>query len=314
MAAPLAVFEGADRLAQLIGAFPEDFPTYIGQFLIREQQVRGLEIGTEYLRFWLARLHELDGIPMLLLIALGLAVLIGRLRGRRMEDVATLALVVVAVVPISLLMVKGVHVLRNFALAALPLALLFSLGASWLLDRVRLLPRAVMFLLICCAGSALVANGYLGVRDLLPVRSTYREAVGLTLDYVDRRGGQLATRPPSAWPIWYFYLSEMYDTEAPDVRSHIRFYPGGIQEGDFELIDVKRYLRAAFNGDHESLEHYSSLGAKGPPVVEIANPAADLPSRFTENGGTHVENARKMLAATYPSYRLIQVYDLRRLP
>jgi hypothetical protein len=146
---------------------------------------------------------------------------------------------------------------------------------------------------------------------LLSTHSGYRQATKLLVAHMSEHGGVLSTLPRSAWPIWYFYLSEAYDTAPAEVRERIRFYPDSANDGDFELLDVKRCYRAVVQRDAALRSLIEQTRNRGNPVVTVANPAADLQDAFGEAGGSHVEAVQSEMRTSLPGYQHIEVYDLR---
>ncbi len=314
MAAPPLLFELAGTAARWMGVFPADYPTYLGQFAHRGPMAKALGFSMEQVPFWTSRLLEIEGLFVLLMASAGLLVTLWRVRRLKLNDLLLLGLFLAAVAPPSLLAVKGLYyILRNYAIAAPALALLSGLGAAWMLRQVesrfgrRLLPITLALCLF------IAISGSRRAWDLLQVRSGYREAAGELMQHMSEHGGRLATLPPSAWPIWYFYLSEAYDNAPRELRGRIRFYPKEGDTGDYELLDVKRYFRAVSIKEPHNLVAYSKLRRLATPVVSVTNLASTLPQKYFEGGGERIETARRVLAEQYPESRKIEIYDLRSL-
>jgi 4-amino-4-deoxy-L-arabinose transferase-like glycosyltransferase len=313
MAAPAAVIEATGQFFKWLRVFPPDYPTYLGQFAHRKPLAEALQLSTDQVPFWTSRLFQIEGGAVLILAIIGLCVTVSRLRRPGVEEFLVPGLVFVALVPPSILSVANhYHMLRNIALLAPALALLVGLGGHWLISRIE--RKAARPLVPAFAGLCLiiVISSSLRSTELLKARTSYREATTQLTAYMDQHGGTLAARPLSAWPLWYFYLSEAYDKASPDLRKRIRFYPKVINEGDFELIDVKSYYRALIVKDDTGLDDYDKLRSASDPIIRIANTAAALPHKYYEAGGSGTEEALQTLAAKYPQSRSIEIYDLRK--
>ena len=310
MASPLLLFDLAGRALKLLGAFPADYPTYLGQFLKRESQAQALELSLDQVPFWSGRLLQTEGPLLILLAVLGIVLAARGIRTRDTGTIVVIGLLTVALVPPSLLNVRGLFILRNYALALIPLSMLAGVAASRLCDyvgrSVRLGPQAGYLL-----AAAIAVAGVLGSWDLLTTHSSYRAATHRLAAYIKDNGGAVATLPRSAWPLWYFYLSEAYDTASDEVRGRIRFYPESANDGDYELFDTKRYYRAVLQHNHLEVERIDRIRTTGKTAVRVPNPAADLPFRFQEAGGRPAEEALVEMKSRFPAYNTIEVVDLR---
>jgi 4-amino-4-deoxy-L-arabinose transferase-like glycosyltransferase len=314
LAAPAALIESVGQFFKWVGIFPADYPTYLGQFAHRKPLAEALQLSTEQVPFWSSRLLQIEGVVALTVAAIGLVVVLTRLRRKRTDEALLLGLVLVALLPPSILSVANhYHMLRNIALFTPSMALLIGLGGHWLISQAEAIasrPLVPLFAVLCIA---LAVSSSLRSTELLKAKSNYFKATQQLTTYMDSHGGTLAARPLSAWPIWYFYLSEAYDGASPELRNQIKFYPKVINEGDFELIDVKSYYRAVIVKDRDGLAAYEELRNTSQPIVRIPNTAAALPHRYYEAGGNGTEQALQALGTTYPQSRSIEIYDLRKL-
>tara|TARA_B100001123_G_scaffold435108_1_gene562967 strand:- start:7736 stop:9544 length:1809 start_codon:yes stop_codon:yes gene_type:complete len=314
LAAPAAVIESVGQFFKWLGVFPADYPTYLGQFAHRKPLAEALQFSTDQVPFWSSRLLQIEGAAALILATIGLAITMANLRKGSTDRALVLGLVLVALLPPSILSVANhYHMLRNIALITPAMALLVGLGGHWLISRVEALiarPLTPAFAALCVV---LTVSSGLRSTELLTARSTYRQATDHLMEYMESHGGRLSARPLSAWPIWYFYLSEAYDNASPELRDRIRFYPKGINDGDFELIDVKSYYRAVIVKDQDALDVYRELRDATEPIIRVANSAAALPHKYYEAGGSGTEEALLAMAAVYPQSRSIEIYDLRNL-
>lgn len=311
MAAPAILFELAGQLFKKMGLFPQDYPTYLGQFLHRQNIGERLVLSTRHIPFWTERLLSTEGILVVLLVVTGMFYLLLNARRAGLREIVLLGFPAMALLPPSLLAIDGLnYMLRNYVIALPALALLAGFG--YLSIEIQFASRwadsRTVLAAICIAaiGSIAMAN----TLDILHVRSSYRDAASQLVGQLETQDGQLATRPLSAWPIWYFYLSNEYDQATESLRKRIHFYPKQIQEGDFELVDVKSYYRAILVNDTNSLDHYARLRQRV-PLVHLPNPAARIPDPFFEGGGDQADTIRRLLVEKYTASSNIEIYDLR---
>jgi 4-amino-4-deoxy-L-arabinose transferase-like glycosyltransferase len=254
MAAPAALFELAGQLTKKIGLFPQDYPTYLGQFLHRQGLGEKLVVSARQVPFWTERLMATEGILVTLLVVAGTLFLLINLRHARLREVALLGLPAMALLPPSLLAIDGLYyILRNYAIALPALALLAGVGYlsvekhfanRWSFARPLLATVCVAILITTAMGRSW------SIRQL---KSSYRDAASQLVAQLEKQGGRLATRPLSAWPIWYFYLSNEFDRAPANIQKQIRFYPKQNQEGDYELVDIKSYYRAVLQKSHSAI-------------------------------------------------------------
>jgi hypothetical protein len=312
MATPALFFEIAGQLAKTLSIFPADYPTYLGQFAHRQSLAQGVYFSMEQVPFWTSRLLQLEGILVVLAAFIGVVFIAKHIRQVRPADALILGLFLAVVVPPSLIHSKGLYyILRNYAAIMPSVALLAAAGSVWMLSHLH--KRMWSLATIACV-LAFTANGVWGVRDLLPLKSGYRDAVQALMQHIKTHGGQLSTQPPSAWPIWYFYLSEAYDQTTPDLRHHIRFYPRENDHNTFELLDIKRYYRGVYAHEPDNLSAYTRLRQTSQPIVVVNNPVASLPRKYFEADGPVQVYTLNNLHNLYPQSRQIEIFDLTQVP
>ena len=164
----------------------------------------------------------------------------------------------------------------------------------------------------------LLVTGWFQVRDLLPVRSSYRKATDVWLEYMEQNSGKLSFLPNSAFPIWYFYLSSRYDDLSEEMQERVSFYPEEKETfppaGDYEAFDVRRYYRAHHMKNSPQSKAFLAWAEKvretRKPILRIENPSAAIPIRFDEVWGPKHRELRNRVGA-HSSAGYIEVYDLR---
>jgi hypothetical protein len=310
MAIPPALFEIVGQTAKSLGIFPADYPTYLGQFAHREPLANALQFSFEQIPFWTTRLYQIEGILIVLSALIGLIFILKLLTHLHLVDILIIGLFLGVVIPPSVLHSKGLYyILRNYAAILPALALFTALGINWVITHLKhqwQKPTIAMCTII------IVSNGIVGASDLLPLKSGYKEAVVALTQQLEKGDGHLATQPPSAWPIWYFYLSNAYETASPDVRKRIQFYPKE-KTGDYELLDVKRYFRGAYANEPDQLKAYTQLRNTHTPVITVQNSAAQIPRRFFEADGPQTSYVLDNLHKSYPQIAQIEIFDLRQI-
>lgn len=313
-AAPL-LFEGPGQLAKGLALVPEDFLTYVEQYTNRNTggMASSLRWTTEGFPYVLDHFLATEGIAVILVGMIGLAVVSLRLRRQPIE---TVLLLVLGVLPALgwLFAMKEVDVrFRTFPVTFPFLALIGGAGCAWLVDqagrlsiRRSVLTTALVFFLCI--------NGAIRAYPIVTLESGYREATNELLDYVANEGGTIGFRPGSSWPIYYFYLSSAYDRLHVDVRSRIDFYRQKDQilpAGDFEPVDMWRYWRGfRMRGGQHLVSHLEQLRTSGTPIVRVPNPITDMPRHFREAMGDSARNCFDRILEI-PESNTIQFYDLR---
>ena len=205
---------------------------------------------------------------------------------------------------------------RTFAILSLPLSILAAVGFRFIGKFLARGIPAFAFgrVVLPVLSGIILLNGALHVRDLLPVRSSYRDATEEWVGYIKKQGGTISFFPGSVWPIWHFYLSAQYDSLPPGVKQQVRFYPEQKDamppQGDFDAFDFKRYYRSLNNDQPELLDYFGRMRDMRAPVIRIYNPASDLPLAYSEVGGQKERRIREKLSRMSPS-RYIEIYDLR---
>ena len=313
MAFPAFCFETGGQIAKKLGLFPKDYPTYIGQFVHRQSLAEDLVLSTRQIPFWTDRLTTTEGILVAALFIVGTCVLIAGSRRPSLTEVTLIGMALMALAPPSLLVVERLYdILRNYAIALPVIALISGTGFTFIAAECAKWRRLDSTLAVVCI-LIILPTSYGRMGDTLDLRSGYRDASAELVSRLDAEDARLATHPPSAWPIWYFYLSNEYDDAPQQVRDRIHFYPEETQEGDFELVDVKSYYRAVLLKDHQALDRYARLRSSG-SFLSLHNPAATIPEAFFEAGGDKAEAVREALAHRYTASQHIEIYDLRQGP
>ncbi len=304
---PLLLFELPARLLRLLDRLPSGQLTYFEQYSYRSQLSRHLRFSLEGAYAFLEKLYLSEGL--LLIAAITFALILGAYRFRHsFEHRFIISLLLVPALPWCILSCGLPPLYRTFAVTSPALSILAAVGLLRIVTHTERLPGMyrLVFPLTCVF---VLSNGLYNLKELLPLKSTYREATHAWLNYIEKNGGRISFLPGSVWPIWYFYLS----TLAEDADEVVDFYPGeedGMPpEGDFDALDIKRYQRA-LKIRPDLLAYLNRTRASYRPVVRIFNPISEKQFAFSEVGGKQAKKFRDDLNQISAS-KTIEIYDLR---
>ena len=312
MALPPTLFELPAHILRFAGLLPEGQWTYVEQFLYRGSLVGNLRFSLDGAHALLDKLVYSEGVVVcaaLLLAAIGIA---ANYRSISREQVIVSLLFIAPALPWSTLSIGLPPLYRTFAVLSLPVAILAGYGLSqvavWVPNR----------RVVAAVAAILLVTGWFQVRDLLPVRSSYRKATDVWLEYMEQNSGKLSFLPNSAFPIWYFYLSSRYDDLSEEMQERVSFYPEEKETfppaGDYEAFDVRRYYRAHHMKNSPQSKAFLAWAEKvretRKPILRIENPSAAIPIRFDEVWGPKHRELRNRVGA-HSSAGYIEVYDLR---
>lgn len=312
MAAPLVAFELPARILAMLGKLPEGQLSYYEQYFYRGQLAEYLHFSLEGGIALCEKLWMAEGPIVVLGLVVGIGAAVRSVRN--LKQATLLALFLVPALPWAILSVGLPPLYRTFAVLSIPVSLLAGVGLVQLID--HLFGSSIRLRALQATGVSVLVVGVALVAELLPLRSTYREATETWMEYAEEHGGEIDILPGSSFPIWYFYLSTQYDKVPSSLRSSIAFYPGKKDlmppAGAYDVIDEKRYMNA-IRTDRPELTAYLDGLTSVEPAVSFSNPVAHLPARFREVGGEKIgeesEKLRRKAASAY-----ITVVDLREAP